>query len=79
MVKRLEKKKTISFQKEKEKKFTLTRNKKLLIVLIITLLLLLALLVRIGFLQFVQGSDLKEKMYRQLVTSKAISPKRGSI
>lgn len=64
---------------EKEKKDTLVRNKKLIIMLIVVLIIFLLLLIRIGFLQFVQGAELKEKMYRQLVTSRVLSPKRGVI
>jgi len=41
--------------------------------------LLFLLVVRLFFLQFVQGSDLKEQMYNQLITSRSISPKRGTI
>lgn len=42
-------------------------------------LILFALFLRIGFLQFVQGSDLKEKAYKQQTVNKLISAKRGNI
>ncbi len=48
-------------------------------ILICFLLIFLLLICRIGWLQFVQGADLKESMYRQLTASKVISPKRGTI
>lgn len=30
---------------------------------------------RIAFIQFIQGSDLKQQMYNQLITNRTISPK----
>lgn len=42
-------------------------------------IVLFALLVRIGFLQFVQGSSLKEKAYKQQTVNKLVSAKRGNI
>jgi stage V sporulation protein D (sporulation-specific penicillin-binding protein) len=41
--------------------------------------LLIVLTVRIGFIQFVQGTDLKEKAYKQQTVNKLISAKRGNI
>lgn len=40
---------------------------------------MILLIVRLGWLQFVKGSWLKEQMYSQLITSRIISPKRGTI
>ena len=37
------------------------------------------LIVRIGFIQFVQGAELKELASRQQTLNKIISPKRGAI
>ena len=56
-----------------------TVNDRLRRVLLVFFLALFFLIIRIGWLQFVQGADLTEKMYRQLTTSKTISPKRGTI
>lgn len=60
-----------------------TRNfihtKKLKIILAVTVLAFIILLVRIGFLQFIQGGDLKEQAYNQQAINKIISPKRGNI
>lgn len=41
--------------------------------------LLILLIIRLGFIQFVQGADLKEKMYDQLITSRLVNPHRGTI
>ncbi len=54
-------------------------SKKLRIAMLIIFILLFLLLLRIAFLQFVKGADLKKQMYDQLITSRTISPKRGTI
>ena len=46
---------------------------------IVIFLIMILLIVRLGWLQFVKGSWLKEQMYSQLITSRIISPKRGTI
>lgn len=56
-----------------------TISKKLRIMMLVFFALLILLIFRIAFIQFVQGSELKEQMYRQLITSKEISPTRGTI
>ncbi len=56
-----------------------TIPKKLRISMLIIFILFLLLITRIAFLQFVQGADLKEQMYNQLIKSSTISPKRGTI
>ena len=68
----------MGLHKNKEKK-VYTISKKLRIALIVFLLLILALIIRLGFIQFVQGADLKEQMYYQLTKNQIISPKRGTI
>ena len=46
----------------------------------IAFLVIFALLIgRLGWLQLVQGAELKEDMQRQMTASKTISPKRGTI
>lgn len=47
--------------------------------MILIFLIMILLIVRLGWLQFVKGSWLKEQMYSQLITSRIISPKRGTI
>lgn len=64
--------------KSKVKKVYTIPNK-LRIALLIFLVLFFLLIIRLGFIQFVQGADLKEKMYNQLIKSDSISPKRGTI
>lgn len=52
---------------------------KLKIVLMSVFILLLALIIRIGFLQFVDGKTLKQKASSQLYYTQTISANRGSI
>lgn len=42
-------------------------------------LILILLIIRIGFLQFVQGAELKEEAARRQLASKTITPSRGTI
>ena len=42
-------------------------------------LILILLILRIGFLQFVQGAELKEEAVRRQLSSKTITPNRGTI
>jgi cell division protein FtsI/penicillin-binding protein 2 len=39
----------------------------------------IALIIRIGFIQFVQGSELKDMAYMQQTLNRNINPKRGTI
>lgn len=55
------------------------RAKKLRMLMFITVIIFSLLLVRIGFLQFVQGDYLKELAYQQQSINQIISPKRGNI
>lgn len=52
---------------------------KIRITMLCIYILMFLLIIRIAYLQFIQGASLKEKMYNQLITSKTISPKRGTI
>ncbi len=54
-------------------------SKKIRIIMICFFIALLLLIIRLGFIQFVQGADLREQMYNQLIRSDLIKPKRGSI
>lgn len=45
----------------------------------LSILILTALLVRIGYIQFVNGPELKEKAYAQQTSDRVISSKRGTI
>ena len=53
--------------------------KKLRMTLIVCILIFLILIIRIGFIQFVQGDYLKEQAYKQQTINQIISPKRGNI
>ena len=64
--------------KSKVKKIV-TIPKKLRVIMLVFFILLFLLIARLGFLQLVQGADLKEQMYDQLITSRTVSPKRGTI
>ena len=55
------------------------RKKRLMRMLIIALILCNLLIIRIGFIQFVQGSELKDKAYAQQTLNRNINPKRGTI
>lgn len=56
-----------------------TMSQRLRLMLLVFFMILLVLIGRLGWLQIVQGADLKEAMYNQLITSRVISPKRGTI
>ena len=55
------------------------QTKKLRVSLIVIVLIFVLLIGRIGFLQFVEGSTLKEAAYNQQAINQIISPKRGNI
>lgn len=55
------------------------KAKRIFVFTIILSILLIALIFRIGWLQFIKGSTLKEAATRQQTTSRIISPNRGSI
>lgn len=54
-------------------------QKKLRICMFLGFVLLLLLIIRIAFLQFVQGANLKEQAIKNQLTSKTISASRGTI
>ena len=62
---------------KKRKVFTI--NDRLRRMLLVFFLVFILLIGRLGWIQIVQGAELKEAMYRQLTTSETISPKRGTI
>ncbi len=53
--------------------------KKLKRIFIVVIVIFVLLVIRIGFLDFVDGSFLKEKAYQQQAINQIISPKRGNI
>ncbi len=54
-------------------------NKKLKTSMLIIFILLFLLLIRIAWIQFIQGAELKERSYSQQNINQIISPKRGNI
>ncbi|MBR0351219.1 MAG: PASTA domain-containing protein [Clostridia bacterium] len=54
-------------------------SNKLTIIFTVFIVLLIVLILRLGFLQFVQGNSLKESAYKQQTINQIISPKRGNI
>ena len=54
-------------------------NKRLRGILIAVIVIFLIIIFRIGWLQFIEGSELKEMMYDQLIKSEILTPKRGTI
>ena len=54
-------------------------NKRLRGILIAVIVIFLIIIFRIGWLQFIEGSELKEMMYDQLIKSEILTPKRGAI
>lgn len=53
--------------------------KKLRLLMIVGFIILILLILRIGFLQFVQGAELKEEAVKRQLANKTISPSRGTI
>lgn len=53
--------------------------KRLRTILFFSLIIFLLLIIRLFWIQFINGAKLKEKAYRQQTASKIISPERGSI
>lgn len=69
--------------KQKNKKvkasFNTVKTKRIKYCMLFLFFILFALMLRIAFLQFVQGADLKERAFKQQTVSKLISPNRGNI
>lgn len=85
-IRKLKNKKPINFKKLNKKNRniaepigTLSKKKRMKWEMIISLLLLVALTCRIGFIQFVQGSELQSMAYVQQTLDRNINPKRGTI
>lgn len=57
----------------------LTIKKKMRNCLVISMIILTLLIGRIGFIQFIQGSELQAMAYKQQTLDRSINPKRGTI
>ena len=85
-IKRFKKKKPINFKKLNKKNKnktevigTLEKKNRMKWEMIIAITLLFSLTGRIGFIQFVQGSELQAMAYSQQTLDRNINPKRGTI
>ena len=58
---------------------SISRKVRLLRMLIVAFMLCNLLIIRVGFIQFVQGSELKAKAYAQQTLNRKVNPKRGTI
>lgn len=79
---KVEKRKQMNNRKKTKKEKVVSNTmtpKRLRIGMLALSFILFALIIRIGFLQFVQGAELKEKAYRQQTINRIINPKRGNI
>ena len=65
--------------KNVDNKNSSNENKKYRYFIIVVLILFLLLVIRIGYLQSIKSSYLKEMAYKQLITTRVISTKRGTI
>ena len=65
--------------KKIEKSGNLTRKKRMKVSLIIAFVLLVCFSLRIGYIQFIMGSNLKSMAYIQQTLDRKINPKRGTI
>ncbi len=85
-IRKLKNKKPINFKKLNKKNMNISetigaisKKKRMKWEMIIALTLLFALTGRIGFIQFVQGSELQSMAYMQQTLDRNINPKRGTI
>lgn len=65
--------------KNKFVKINQLSQKKLCIIMCIAFIILLTLSIRIAFLQFVQGANLKKAAFKNQLSNKTIAPSRGTI
>lgn len=64
---------------KEEVKYSTMKTKRLRGIMVFIYIVLIFIIIRIGYLQFVDGSKLKEMAYKQQTTNQIISPKRGTI
>lgn len=72
-------KKNIKINKNKELKLKKELDYRILKVGLLGLTIFIILLLRIAYIQFINGKDYKERAYKQQTASKVISPNRGTI
>jgi len=64
---------------EENKKYNMKLKRRVVIISICSIILLIALVIRLFWIQFIDGSWLKENAYKQQTINRIISPKRGTI
>lgn len=67
------------YEKKLEKEYKEKSYKKIILLSVFTFTILSLLLIRIAWIEFVDGTSYKEKAYKQQTIDKVISPKRGTI
>lgn len=62
-----------------KKSTALARKKKMKNIIFTSFIIAILLIIRIGVIQFVQGTELKKMAYMQQTLNRNINPKRGTI
>ncbi len=68
----------MNYKKQKEVQID-NKPKRLILFAAFSLLLIILLIIRLFWIQFIDGDSLKEKAYKQITANLVISPKRGTI
>ena len=71
-------KKNVKLSEEK-KKYDMKLKKRTIVVSVFGIIILSALIIRLFWIQFIDGAWLKESAYKQQTINRIISPKRGTI
>lgn len=74
-----QKKKTKKIEKKEKVPSNTLTPKRLRMAMTCLFVILFGLIVRLGWLQFIQGASLKESAYKQQTVNRIINPKRGNI
>jgi len=64
---------------EENKKYNLKLKRRIIMISVFCAMVLIALIIRLFWIQFIDGSWLKEDAYKQQTINRIISPKRGTI
>lgn len=64
---------------ESQKNGNLTRKKRMRVALIISFMVFMSLIARIGWIQFIKGSELQAMAYVQQTLDRKVNPRRGTI
>lgn len=75
----MKKLKNVKINKKIEKQERLKLSQRLIALSLFIILIFIALIIKLGYVQFVKGAQYKEAAYKQQTINKIISPKRGTI